>query len=148
MVLHFNTSHVNVNLTSGRTHGGTNPISIHLMLMLICSNSHSKQCCSSISIHLMLMLIKFNIRHKSITILISIHLMLMLITWRTERLFIFYYISIHLMLMLIPVPLRSHSSLTYFNTSHVNVNRFFLAITSLNRKISIHLMLMLICYRY
>ena len=77
-------------------------------------------------------------------IYISIHLMLMLIYNNHNTIHHNIHISIHLMLMLINNKRRPTIVKCDFNTSHVNVNRFFLAITSLNRKISIHLMLMLI----
>ena len=54
------------------------------------------------------------------------------------------YISIHLMLMLIIIHYMEQMSVTYFNTSHVNVNRKEFLNYSFKHNISIHLMLMLI----
>ena len=53
----FNTSHVNVNQSVAVALASSNPISIHLMLMLIRFASFARDICVIISIHLMLMLI-------------------------------------------------------------------------------------------
>ena len=57
-------------------------------------------------------------------------------------------ISIHLMLMLILMLPASQLNYINFNTSHVNVNQAVKAEVIAETNISIHLMLMLISYKY
>ena len=143
--LHFNTSHVSINLKPYPWHHSTVFISIHLMFLLIQRwelYRHSKGGyfnTSHVSINhtgsiaTTCVVRDFNTSHVSINLIhilpfwnayrISIHLMFLLIAAAAPSDNTATVISIHLMFLLIRYPIRSRWIRNiYFNTSHVSIN--------------------------
>ena len=143
--LHFNTSHVSINLKPYPWHHSTVFISIHLMFLLIQRwelYRHSKGGyfnTSHVSINhtgsiaTTCVVRDFNTSHVSINLIhilpfwnayrISIHLMFLLIAAAAPSDNTTTVISIHLMFLLIRYPIRSRWIRNiYFNTSHVSIN--------------------------
>ena len=142
--LHFNTSHVSINLKPYPWHHSTVFISIHLMFLLIQRwelYRHSKGGyfnTSHVSINhtgsiaTTCVVRDFNTSH------VSINLIHILPFWNAYR------ISIHLMFLLIKMSWKRTRSQWNFNTSHVSINPRGTGRTLEKVQISIHLMFLLI----
>ena len=140
-------------------------ISIHLMLLFICSYRHrlsqnlvfqyiSCYCLSNQRARGQSTLLYFNTSHVTVYRLLFYPCYFSFLNFNTSHVTVYLYpngifvvriiISIHLMLLFINISACLFLIFRYFNTSHVTVYRIYPLASSVSTEISIHLMLLFI----
>ena len=124
--MHFNTSHVSINLWCSDGMACVTGISIHLMFLLITFWNLLPGGATLISIHLMFLLIPFAVRWK----VLDCHFNTSHVSINPE------------------LEVWIQKAVEHFNTSHVSINHIYRSWSVDNPYISIHLMFLLILYHW